>query len=73
MGRARGEGRPTTVAPPGGADAMSEGEQYLRRVGLRIKCLRTLHAVSQDWLADKAQVSRVTLGSIGEASMRPTC
>jgi len=39
-------------------------DPYLEEVGVRIKAWRVRRRVSQDVLAERAQVSRVTLGSI---------
>lgn len=43
---------------------MSDDAAYLRAVGLRIRALRVLREASQNRIAESAQVSRVTLGSI---------
>lgn len=45
----------------------TDRDPYLLRVGLRIKAQRVLRQVSQDDLAKRSGVSRVTLGSIERA------
>lgn len=45
----------------------ADRDPYLLRVGLRIRAQRVLRQVSQDDLAKRSGVSRVTLGSIERA------
>jgi transcriptional regulator with XRE-family HTH domain len=45
----------------------ADRDPYLLRVGLRIRAQRVLQQVSQDDLARRSGVSRVTLGSIERA------
>jgi transcriptional regulator with XRE-family HTH domain len=45
----------------------ADRDPYLLRVGLRIKAQRVLQQVSQDDLARRSGVSRVTLGNIERA------
>ena len=54
----------------------ADRDPYLLRVGLRIRAQRVLQQVSQEDLARRSGVSRVTLGSIERATTprpsRPT-
>lgn len=45
----------------------ADRDPYLLRIGLRIRAQRVLQQVSQDDLARRSGVSRVTLGSIERA------
>ncbi len=48
----------------GGSDSGPGASDYLGSVGLRVRVYRLARGMSQDELATRATVSRVTLGSI---------
>jgi len=47
-----------------GTEMTGKEAVFLAGIGLRVRVLRTARRLSQDRLAEKARVSRVTLGSI---------